>query len=136
MASGAPGLLYVKIDDFSFKNQLSNGLQSSRLDLYENWWIFNEALEQAWSIVCDAACFATIIKTPYYFCFCFFAWVQNSNNLIVSLVFWSCLVLKGNEWGSVVCSLLPFKTQKTKKTKFNITFPDQVTQETKQEIKY
>jgi len=36
VASRAPGWIYIKIDHFSIENQIRSGLQSSRLDLYQN----------------------------------------------------------------------------------------------------
>ena len=41
MASQAPGQIYMKFDHLSIKNQLKNGLKSSRPDLYEIWSFFN-----------------------------------------------------------------------------------------------
>ena len=42
MTSRAPGLIHIKFDHLSIKNQLNNGPKSSRLDSYGIHWLFNK----------------------------------------------------------------------------------------------
>ena len=48
MASRAPDWIHMKFNDYSIKNQLENGLKSSRPDLYEIWLFFNWESIKKW----------------------------------------------------------------------------------------
>ena len=47
MALRAPDWIHMKFDHLSLKNQIKNGLKSSRLGSYEIWSFFNkESIEE------------------------------------------------------------------------------------------
>ena len=48
MASRAPGWIHMKFHHFSIKNQLKNGIKSSRLGSYEVCSFFNEESIKEW----------------------------------------------------------------------------------------
>ena len=48
MASRAPGWIHMKFHEYSIKNQLENGLKSSRPDLYEIWSFTNQESIKEW----------------------------------------------------------------------------------------